>query len=79
MDRNNLKEQINSLYEVDMGDFKRKVITYLNRYLEGAISNQDRMLVKFTKQFVICYITPEKNIIQEIDDLRLSILQKLES
>lgn len=79
MNKSDVKEKIQSLYETDIGDFKRKVVTYLNRYLEGNISNQDRILFKTIKQFVVCYITPEKNIMLEIDDLRFSILKKLES
>ena len=73
-----LKTTIHSLYETDMGDFKRKVVTYLNRYLEEAASNQAKMKIKDIKKFVVCYTTPEKDVIKEIDELRFSVLEKLQ-
>lgn len=72
-----LKKNIDSIYETDMGDFKRRSVTYLNRYLETLNSDTEKMKIKQIKKFVVCYITPEQDIIKEIDELRHVILQKL--
>ncbi|MGI9549460.1 MAG: hypothetical protein ACR2M7_05775 [Bdellovibrionales bacterium] len=79
MDLANLKDQIKSLYETDMGDFKRKVVTYLNNFLEENKETSFQMKIKDIKNRVICYITPEKNPIEEIDLLRREILDTLEN
>ena len=74
----NLRETINSVYETDMGDFKRRVITYLNVFLEQEREASVKLKIKEIKKFVVCYITPEINPAEEIDTLRLSILNKLD-
>ncbi len=73
-----LKETINSVYETDMGDFKRRVITYLNIFLEEEKESSFKLKVKEIKKFIICYITPEESPMEEIDTLRQAILKKLE-
>ncbi len=74
-----LKETINSVYETDMGDFKRRVITYLNLFLEQETEISIKLKVKEIKKFVVCYVTPEVDPIEEIDTLRRTILKKLEN
>jgi len=65
------------MYETDMGDFKRKTITYLNRFLEQETRVDVILKMKEIKDWVICYVTPEKVPTEEIDTLRLMLLQKL--
>lgn len=68
-------EKIKSLYETDIGDFKRKALLYLNR-LEETLQSQDEdnlclpVLFESLKEAIIC------NNTRDIEILRLEIIKK---
>ena len=69
----NFIEVVRNLYETEIGDFKRKIISYLNR-LESDLNNAS--LQSFFHQFresVIC------NETKDIETLRDQVLEKIQN
>ena len=69
----NFSETMKNLYETEIGDFKRKIITYLNR-LESDLNNSS--LKSFFHQFresVIC------NETKDIEVLRDQVLEQIQN
>ena len=68
--------KIQNLYEVDIGDFKRQVITSLNRLEEDLLDdlNQPPSLTDFFQRVKISIIC---NNTTEIDTLRTQIIKQL--
>ncbi len=69
--------KIQNLYEVDIGDFKRQVITSLNRWEEGLSNESDpslslKDLFQRVKTSVIC------NDTTEIETLRAQTIKQLQ-
>lgn len=67
----NFSEIVNNLYETEIGDFKRKIISYLNR-LESDLNNSS--LKSFFHQFresIIC------NETRDIEILRDQVLEQI--
>ena len=74
-----LIEQIQYVYETDMGDFKRKVILYLNRFVQNQ-NNQDlKKKIQDLKNFILYREISSKNQTEDIDNLRFDLLEKLKS
>ena len=64
-------ETVKNLYETEMGDFKRKIISYLNR-LESDLNNAS--LKAFFHQFRESMICNDSN---DIEILRHQVLQQI--
>ena len=69
--RQNFSKKIQELYETDTGDFKRKILTYLNR-LEGELKDPSlRASFRQLKESLIC------NNTQNIEELRSQVLGRV--
>ena len=64
-------QQVNDLYEVEMGDFKRKLVTYLNRFEEDLNEPQLKETFFKIKTFLIC------NKTRDIEILRSHLLEEV--
>ena len=64
-------KQIQDLYEVDIGDFKRKAITYLYRLEENMNEQSLKYFFEQMKTSIIC------NNTREIEVLREQIIQQM--
>lgn len=72
-----LYELFTSFHATDVGDFKRKAVTAINRYLE---KEEDKELVKKAKKmkdFIVCYNDLTSS--HEVDDFRNALLQQIKS
>ena len=58
-------KSIQDLYEVDIGDFKRKIIAYINRWEEDLSEPVLKKELKQIKMSVICNNTVEIEILRE--------------
>lgn len=74
-DLKDFKEMLSSFYATDVGDFKRKAVTAINRYLEVEQDTQLKNQLNQIKDFVVCYnnLTSQN----ELDDFRLALLDKI--
>ena len=64
-------EKVKNLYETDIGDFKRKVLLYLNRFQEQVQSSEETDSYFYEiKEMLLC------NDTTDIELLRLQILRK---
>ena len=67
------ESEIRSLYEVDIGDFKRKSLLYLKRFQEQVQSSAVDLWAKKTKELIVC------NETVEVDVLRNQIMEQINS
>ena len=72
-----LVETIKSLYETDVGDFKRKLLLYLNRFAEGPCSEEQKSRIQEIKNFAINMEANFKGEMENIDKIRFALLEQL--
>ena len=73
-----LIEKIKYLYETDVGDFKRKVALYLNRFIESQESTGLKKQLDDLKHEILYQELSHKNQLQNIDELRFLLIEKLQ-
>ena len=66
---------IADVVEVDYGDFKRRVASKINNFLENCEDPKERQLAQKTKEYVLYYFDPNKEQLE----IRHEILQLLNS
>ena len=74
-----LIEQIQYVYETDIGDFKRKAALYLNRFAQEQNGQELKNKIQELKNFILYMEVPSKNEMEDIDKLRFDLLEQLES
>ena len=74
-----LIEQIQYVYETDIGDFKRKTTLYLNRFAQEQKEKEVKNKVQALKNFVLYREIPSNNQMEDIDSLRFELLEKLKN
>jgi len=74
-----LMEKIQCLYETDVGDFKRKVGLYLNRFLDDQQDSSIKSKVEAIKDFILYQETTSDNEMENVDNLRLALLERLKT
>ena len=74
-----LIRKIQSLYETDFGDFKRKAILYCNNFSQSPAGQALKSRLRDLKQLILIEeIDPSKEPIENIDRLRQSLIHRLE-
>jgi len=73
-----LIEQIQYVYETDIGDFRRKAALYLNRFAQDQ-KQEFKKKIQDLKDFVLYTEVQSKDQMEDIDHLRFSLLEKLKS
>ena len=71
-----LMEQIQYVYETDVGDFKRKTALYLNRFAQGQKDRDLKKKIYSLKNFVL-YKEIQGDQMEDIDQLRFELLEQL--
>ena len=74
-----LIEQIQYVYETDVGDFRRKAALYLNRFVQSQKDQELKKKIKDLKNFVLYTEVQSENQMGDIDHLRFNLLEKLKS
>ena len=74
-----LIEQIQYVYETDIGDFKRKITLYLNRFAQGQKDQDLKKKIQALKDSVLYREISTENQMKNIDLLRFDLLEKLKS
>ena len=74
-----LIEQIQYVYETDIGDFKRKVALYLNRFAQNQKDQDLKKEIHDLKDSILYMEVSSKNQMEDIDYLRFDLLEKLKS
>ena len=74
-----LIEQIQYVYETDIGDFKRKVTLYLNRFAQEQKGKEIISKIQALKNFILYSEVPSNNQMEDIDNLRFELLEKLKN
>ena len=72
-----LIEQIQYVYETDIGDFKRKVVLYLNRFIEKQEDQDLKKKIQDLKYSTVCQELSSKDQMENIDNLRFTLLEQL--
>lgn len=72
-----LMDQIQYVYETDIGDFKRKAALYLNRFAQGQKDQDLKKKVQNLKDTMLYATVPSENQMEDIDNLRLELLEQL--
>ncbi len=72
-----LIEQIQYVYETDIGDFKRKSALYLNRFAQSQTDQSLKNQIQDLKNSVLYSEVSSKNQMEDIDHLRFNLLDKL--
>jgi len=73
-----LIETIKYVYETDVGDFKRKVCLYLNRFIENQSSFEKKKWLESLKKEILYKNLEHEDQEKNIQALRHLILDKLE-
>ena len=73
-----LIDTIKYVYETDIGDFKRKVSLYLNRFIEGQTSFEKKKWLETLKKEILYKNLENKDSSKDIETLRHLVLDKLE-
>ena len=71
-----LMEQIQYVYETDVGDFKRKTALYLNRFARGQNDRELKKKIQSLKDFIL-YKEIQGDQMEDIDQLRFELLEEL--
>ena len=74
-----LIERIQSIYETDIGDFKRRVALYLNRFSQNQNKKELKKQIQEIKNFSLYIEVSSENQMKDIDKLRIALLEKLEN
>lgn len=72
-----LIEQIQYLYETDIGDFKRKTALYLNRFAQNQTDQSLKGKIQELKDFILYSEVSSKNQMEDVDHLRFNLLEEL--
>ena len=68
------KEQIQSIQEVDIGDFRRKAVLYINRFYEQTGEKHPRILKQMKKVVLYDNLTDSEeireNLLLVVDNLK---------
>ena len=73
-----LIETIKYVYETDIGDFKRKVCLYLNRFIESQSSIEKKKWLESLKKEILYKNLEHEDQSKNIEALRHLVLDKLE-
>ena len=73
-----LIDTIKYVYETDIGDFKRKVGLYLNRFIECQTSVEKKKWLETLKKEILYKNLENKDPSKDIETLRHIVLDKLE-
>ena len=73
-----LIETIKYVYETDVGDFKRKVCLYLNRFIESQSSVEKKKWLESLKKEILYKNLEHEDQSKNIEALRHLVLDKLE-
>ena len=72
-----LIEQIKYLYETDVGDFRRKVSLYLNRFAQNQTDSEIKKSIQNLKNTVLYTEISSDNQMDNIDKIRFDLLDQL--
>lgn len=75
--KDQLIEHIQYLYETDIGDFRRKVSLYLNRFAQSQTDPKVREQLQDLKNVVLYTEVSSNNQMDNIDKLRFDLLDQL--
>ena len=75
--KSQLIEKIQSLYETNEGDFKRKNTLYLNRFIEQQSSEELKTQLENIKKEWLYQSLPFEDPIENIESLRSLLIEKL--
>jgi len=73
-----LIETIRYVYETDIGDFKRKICLYLNRFIENQSSLEKKKWLESLKKEILYKELEYTDQSKNIEALRYFLLDKLE-
>ena len=76
--KQDLIEKIKYLYETNVGDFKRKVTLYLNRFIEEQESKSFKKKLNDLKHNILYKEVSQNDPIKNIDELRFLLIEKLQ-
>ena len=76
--KQDLIEQIKYLHETDVGDFKRKAVLYLNRFIEGQELSDIKKLLNDLKHEILYKEMSQGDQMKNIDELRFLLIEKLQ-
>ena len=79
MTEKELIETIKYMYETDIGDFKRKLCLYLNRFIESEASPEKKKWLESLKKEILYKQLEHKEQSKNIETLRHLALDKLET
>ena len=72
-----LIDQIQNVYETDVGDFKRKAALYLNRFAQSQTDQSLKNKIQNLKSSILYQEISTKDHIEDIDYLRFALLEKI--
>ena len=73
-----LIEKIKHLYETDVGDFKRKAVLYLNRFIEEQETSDLKKQLNKLKHEILYKEVSQATPIKNIEELRILLIEKLQ-
>ena len=76
--KSQLIEKIQSLYETNEGDFKRKNTLYLNRFIEQQSSEELKLRLENMKQEWLYQRLAFKDSTENIESLRALLIEKIQ-
>lgn len=75
--KQDLIEKIKHLYETDVGDFKRKAVLYLNRFIEEQETSDLKNKLNSLKHKILYQEMSHSSPMQNIDEMRFDLIEKL--
>ena len=76
--KQDLIEKIKHLYETDVGDFKRKAVLYLNRFIEEQETSDLKKQLNKLKHDIFYKEVSQTTPIKNIEELRILLIEKLQ-
>ncbi|MCZ0931532.1 MAG: hypothetical protein OXJ52_00025 [Oligoflexia bacterium] len=76
--KQDLIEKIKYLYETDVGDFKRKAVLYLNRFIENQDISDLKNKLNDLKHEILYQEMSHSDPMKNIDELRFLLIEKLQ-
>lgn len=77
LQKQNLIEKIQYVYETDVGDFKRKATLYLNRFIDQQKEIKLRQKVQNLRNTILYTESSSKNEMENVESLRLFLIEEL--
>lgn len=77
LQKQNLIEKIQCVYETDVGDFKRKATLYLNRFIDQQKEIKLRQKVQNLRNTILYTESSSKNEMENVESLRLFLIEEL--